>query len=443
MSDSNGLQSRRVALKALISIEKERSYANLALPNFLKESNLSVADKALVTEIVYGSIRLRGTYDKIINSVSNRPVEGLDLEVREVLRMGAHQLLNMRVASHAAVDTAVTLTKQEINQSSSGFVNAILRKVSKFDLDQWITNLGFTDKLDQLTIQHSHPRWILESYLARLGDMSRVEEECIANNRNPKVCVIGWPNAATQVELLESNPDFSPAPWVDSGVEISGDPGEIPAIKGLRASVQDQGSFLVSKAFVDIPLDEDDYWLDLCAGPGGKSALLDRWAKERNIGFVANEISAHRAKLVQRSTDRIVLSDGLKLAFKEESFSRVLVDAPCSGLGALRRRPDARWRKKSSEIKELVSIQNGLLENASTLIKVGGLLGFVTCSPHPAETIENVEKFLEKHLEFKSIPVAQYFPKEMNLENSNSVQLWPSLHGTDGMFLAVFQRVTK
>ena len=279
MSDSNGLQSRRVALKALISIEQESSYANLSLPNFLRESDLSVADKALVTEIVYGSIRLRGTYDKIIDNVSNRPVETLDLEVREILRMGAHQLLNMRVASHAAVDTAVSLTKQEINQSSSGFVNAILRKVSKFDFDQWLTNLGFTDKLDQLSIQYSHPRWILESYLARLGDISRVEQECIANNKNPKVCVIGWPNQATQAELLESNKDFSPAPWVDSGVEISGDPGDIPAIQGLRASVQDQGSFLVSKAFIDIPLDEDDFWLDLCAGPGGKSALLDRWAK--------------------------------------------------------------------------------------------------------------------------------------------------------------------
>ena len=190
MSESNGLQSRRVALKALISIEKESSYANLALPSFLKDSNLSVADKALVTEIVYGSIRLRGTYDKIIDSVSNRPVDTLDLEVREILRMGAHQLLNMRVASHAAVDTAVTLTKQEINQSSSGFVNAILRKVSKFDFEQWITNLGFTDKLDHLSIQYAHPRWILESYLTRLGDMNRVEQECIANNKNPKVRVI-------------------------------------------------------------------------------------------------------------------------------------------------------------------------------------------------------------------------------------------------------------
>ena len=159
MSDANGLDSRRVALKALISIEKEHSYANLALPHFLKESDLSVADKSLVTELVYGSIRMRGTYDRIIDSVSNRPVQDLDLEVREVLRMGAHQLLNMRVASHAAVDTAVTLTKQEINQSSSGFVNAILRKISKFDFDQWITNLGFTDKLDQLAIQYSHPRW--------------------------------------------------------------------------------------------------------------------------------------------------------------------------------------------------------------------------------------------------------------------------------------------
>jgi 16S rRNA (cytosine967-C5)-methyltransferase len=230
---------------------------------------------------------------------------------------------------------------------------------------------------------------------------------------------------------------------VDSGVEISGDPAEIQAIKGLLASVQDQGSFLVSKAFVDIQLDEDEFWLDLCAGPGGKSALLDRWAKERNIGFVANEISSHRAKLMHRSTDQIVMSDGLVPAFKEASFTRILVDAPCSGLGALRRRPDARWRKKSTEINELVSIQNGLLDKASALIKIGGLLGYVTCSPHPAETIENVEKFLAKHLEFKSIPVAKYFPIDMNLLDSDSVQLWPGLHGTDGMFLAVFQRIAK
>jgi len=443
MSDPNGLQSRRVALKALISIEKERSYANLALPNFLKESNLSVADKALVTEIVYGSIRLRGTYDKIIDSVSNRPVESLDLEVREILRMGAHQLLNMRVASHAAVDTAVTLTKQEINQSSSGFVNAILRNVSKFDFDQWITNLGFTDKLDQLSIQYSHPRWILESYLKRLGDISRVEQECIANNKNPKVCVIAWPNQTTQAELLDGNEGFTPAPWVNSGVEITGDPADIPAIRNLRASVQDQGSFLVTKAFIEIPIEDDEFWLDLCAGPGGKSALLDRWATEREINFVSNEISPHRAKLMQRSTNKIVISDGLLPAFKQESFTRILIDAPCSGLGALRRRPDARWRKQESEINELVKIQNGLLDNATKLIKVGGILGYVTCSPHPAETVENVEIFLNRHSEFIQVPMVDYFPAEMHLPNTPNVQLWPGLNGTDGMFLAVFQRVAK
>lgn len=443
MSESTGIQSRRVALKALISIEKERSYANLALPIFLKDSNLSVSDKALVTEIVYGSIRLRGTYDRIIDSVSNRPVQTLDLEVREVLRMGAHQLLNMRVASHAAVDTAVTLTKQEINQSSSGFVNAILRKISKFEFDQWVANLGFTDKLDQLSIQYSHPRWILESYLKNLGDITRVEQECVANNRNPKVCVIGWPNEATQIELLGTNEEFSPAPWVRSGVEITGDPGDIPAIKGLRASVQDQGSFLVTKAFVDIPIPGDEFWLDLCAGPGGKSALLDRWATDRKIGFLANEISPHRAKLMQRSTQKIVISDGLLSSFKKDSFTRVLVDAPCSGLGALRRRPDARWRKKESEIQDLVVTQSGLLDNASKLIKIGGILGYVTCSPHPDETLENVKGFLLNHQDFIPIPIAQFFPNEMNLPDTLSVQLWPGLHGTDGMFLAVFQRVAK
>ncbi len=443
MSDSNGIQSRRIALKALISIEKERSYANLALPVFLKESNLSVGDKALVTEIVYGSIRLRGTYDRIIDSVSNRPVQSLDLEVREVLRMGAHQLLNMRVASHAAVDTAVTLTKQEINQSSSGFVNAILRKISKFNFEQWITNLGFTDKLDQLSIQYSHPRWILESYLKLLGDISRVEQECIANNKNPKVCVVAWPNQSTQAELLESNEAFTPAPWVGSAVEITGDPADIPAIRNLRASVQDQGSFLVAKAFIEIPIENDEFWLDLCAGPGGKSALLDRWATERKINFVSNEISPHRAKLMQRSTNKIVISDGLLPAFKQESFTRVLIDAPCSGLGALRRRPDARWRKQENEISELVKIQNGLLDRATQLIKVGGILGYVTCSPHPAETVENVEKFLINHTNFIQVPAAKYFPDEMDLPDNANIQLWPGLHGTDGMFLAVFQRVAK
>jgi 16S rRNA (cytosine967-C5)-methyltransferase len=158
---------------------------------------------------------------------------------------------------------------------------------------------------------------------------------------------------------------------------------------------------------------------------------------------VANEISPHRAKLMQRSTDSIILSDGLTPAFKEESFTRILVDAPCSGLGALRRRPDARWRKNQNEIFDLVKIQIGLLEKASKLIKIGGILGYVTCSPHSSETIANADKFLAEHPNFTAIPAAQHFPIEMNLQESNSVQLWPGLHGTDGMFLAVFQRVSK
>jgi len=181
----------------------------------------------------------------------------------------------------------------------------------------------------------------------------------------------------------------------------------------------------------------------MCAGPGGKSALLDRWAGERNINFIANEIAPHRAKLVQRSTNKIVISDGLDSAFKESSFTRILIDAPCSGLGALRRRPDARWRKKDIEIQGLIEIQKGLLVSAAKLIKVGGVLGYVTCSPHPAETIENVKWFLEGNQDFIQIPVGEFFPTEMNLPDSPNVQLWPGLHGTDGMFLAVFQRVAK
>lgn len=443
MSEKNGLHSRKVALKALIAIEKEKSYANLSLPSFLLASNLSIPDKAFVTELVYGSIRMRGTYDRIIDQVSSRAVNDLDVEVLEILRMGTHQLLSMRVADHAAVDTAVRLTKEEINQSSSGFVNAILRKISKSDLEQWLSLIGFTDKLDQLSIRYSHPRWILESYLQRLGDISLVEQECIANNNNPKVCLVSWPGEASVAELLKSNESFSMAKWVDCAVEITGDPAQLLPIKNGQAGVQDQGSYLVTKAFVEVPVQDDLFWLDLCAGPGGKSALLDRWATQKGIGFIANEISPHRAKLMKRATQKIVIGDGLNPSFKSESFSRILIDAPCSGLGALRRRPDARWRKNISQLAELVQIQRGLLTQGANLLSVGGVLGYVTCSPHPIETVENVSWFLNHFKNFEQISAVEYFPSQMNLPDTPSVQLWPGLHQSDGMFLSLFKRQSR
>lgn len=429
--------ARRAALDVLVAVRSDDAYANLVLPHVLDKYGLSGRDAGFVTELASGTLRQQGTYDAILAACIDRPLARVQAKVLDVLRLGAHQLLSMRVPTFAAIDATVELAKQSTN--ASGLVNAVLRKVATRDLDGWLGTLDIVDPLDRAAVVHSHPRWVVAALQEALGGVGAAEELdalLAADNVAPQVTLVARPGHSEVAELPGERTRFSPY-----GVVLdAGSPAAIDAVREKRAGVQDEGSQLVALALADAPLDgRDELWLDLCAGPGGKAALLDALADVRGAALVANERQVHRAGLVaSHGVRRVVAGDGAVPPFAPGTFDRILVDAPCSGLGALRRRPEARWRKTAGDIAELAPLQQRLAASALDLVRPGGLVVYATCSPVLAETRAVVDQVLAE-------TGAELVPLESAVPDSagpipGTVQLWPHRHGTDAMFIAVLRR---
>ena len=441
----SGFSSRNLALQILNQIAERSAYANLVLPTELKKQNLEPRDNAFVTELVYGSLRQRVLYDAIIERASGRKITKIDLTPLNILRLTAHQLISLDTPPHAAVDSAVRLVVRNKNGSASGFVNAVSRRISERSREEWLELLtSEKDDLDRLALTYSHPRWIVEEYFKRLGNLDEVERELTANNLNPRVTAVIYPGTDWSPSTLEGSHECE---YTKNARYIEGNPEHILEIRSGAGGIQDQGSYLVAQALfrassmrTQEPSSKAGLWLDLCAGPGGKAALLSRWAKERGRRFLALEISEHRSQLMARMTESIVVADSVNPPVPIGSSELILLDAPCTGLGALRRRPDARHSKKRSDIPELVALQRVLFESATKLLAPSGVLGYVTCSPVSEETSSNTRWFLENHPELQLIDARPFFPPGMDLAESHDVQLWPGKHQTDAMYLAIFQK---
>ncbi|TDD30143.1 rRNA cytosine-C5-methyltransferase [Kribbella turkmenica] len=442
---------RRVAYQVIRQVTAEGGYANLALNKALREQRLGGRDAAFCTELVHGTLRWQGTYDAFLARSVSRPLADLDPELLDLLRLGTHQLLRMRVDSYAAVSEMVTLTRAEIGQKRTGLVNAVLRKISQRTLDQWITAVAPTveeDRLGRLAIAKAHPRWVIEAFADALGDRGTGLERLLdADNEPPRVTLVARPGAADVDELIEAG--ASRAKWSPYAAVLQGggDPGRIDAVATGRAGVQDEGSQLVAAALAAARVDGDDAdWLDLCAGPGGKSALLAALVQQRAGRLTAVEPLEHRADLVRANLraipgDHLVLvGDGTEPTWPAGSFDRVLADVPCTGLGALRRRPEARWRRTPDDVVELRPLQEDLLDSAITSVRPGGVVAYVTCSPHPDETRAVVDAVLGKRDDAHLEDARELFPGVPDLGDGPDVQLWPHLHGTDAMYLALVRR---
>ena len=457
--------ARRVAFEVLQDVDERGSYANLALPSRIREAGLDSRDAGLATELAAGALRLRGRYDRIIELAAGREIERIDPSTRNVLRLGAHQLLGMRTAAHAAVNESVELQRRVGNRAAAGFVNGVLRSIGRASGAEWDTRIAETAQHadDALAAQTSHPAWVIRALRDALRSEGREDEVdalLAADNVAPRVSLALLPGGGVSAEEAGARAEASgatvsgPSPL---GLEVSGDPARaIAAIdaEAGRVRVQDQGSQLAALALTRArPVRAGERWLDLCAGPGGKSALLGAEALAAGAFVRANEVSAHRAELVRSSVAgvaeavEVVSHDGRSdAAFADGPFDRILVDAPCSGLGALRRRPEARWRKQPADLPELTQLQAELLGAAADHLAPGGLLAYVTCSPHVAETRVTVERLLRARpelVERDARAVVQGAAREvLDLPGAAlSVQLWPHRHGTDAMFISLFERV--
>ncbi len=449
--------ARRAAFEVLKAVRTKDAYTNLVLPHQLGKYRLTGRDAAFATELAAGTIRRQGTYDAVLAACTDRPLATTAAKVLDVLRLGCHQLLGMRVAPHAAISTSVDLVRSEVGPGPSGFVNAVLRKVSAHDLDTWLIRID----ADRAT-RYSHPQWIVDALaeaLTEAGGEDEIDALLAADNAPPAVTLVARPGRSTPDELRGEPTPYSPYGVTSAG----GDPGAVPAVAEGRAGVQDEGSQLVALALAAAPVDGDDArWLDLCAGPGGKAALLAALAADRGALVVANEPQSHRADLVRRAlgldsarptrvagVEGVTVADGTRPPWDPGSFDRVLVDAPCTGLGALRRRPEARWRRQPDDLRSLVPLQQALLAAALDLVRPGGVVLYATCSPVLAETRDVVGSLLVKRDDVTLADVGALLTSAAGLRADvpdcpgplqGTVQLWPHRHGTDAMFLALLHR---
>lgn len=439
--------ARVAALEVLRAVRVEDGYTNLVLPAVLAQHGLSGRDAAFVTELAAGTVRRQATYDAVLAACIDRPLRKVESAVLDALRLGTHQLLAMRVPAHAAISTTVDLVRAQVSHGAGGFANAVLRKVSARDLDAWLADVApdaASDPHGHLAVAESHPRWVVDALAEAVGE-DEVAALLAADNVPPRVTLVARPGRATRDEL-----PGAPTPYSPFGVTLDGgDPAGVPAVAQGRAGVQDEGSQLVALALAAAPVEgRDERWLDLCAGPGGKAALLAALAAERGAALTGVELHYHRARLVARAAAAgpglagVVQADATRAPFADASADRILLDAPCTGLGALRRRPEARWRRTPDDLVALVALQRALLAEAVRVLRPGGALLYATCSPVLAETAEVVSAALAGTPGLRLDDVAAHLPAVPDAAGPlpGTVQLWPHRHGTDAMFLALLRR---
>lgn len=456
---------RLVALQTLRAVQEQDAYANLVLPVLLRKAGLHGRDAGFATELAYGALRGRGSYDAVITACLDRPLDRVDPELVDVLRLGAHQLFAMRVPAHAAVGETVELARRTSGPAGSRFANAVLRRMASRPFEDWLAEVApdpLTDPDGHLAVTASHPEWVVRALRDSLGaggrPLTELGDLLAADNDRPVPTLVALPGLTSAEELVTAG--AVAGRWSPLAATVTGAPGDLAAVADGRARVQDEGSQLVALALADAPVPDDrGRWLDLCAGPGGKAAVLGATLAQRveagllpaDAVLTALEVAEHRVALVRDAVHgverrhpgsvQVRQGDGRELGGDlPGAFDRVLVDAPCTGLGALRRRPEARWRRTPADLAALRPLQHALLGSALEAVRPGGVVAYVTCSPHPAETRLLVSDVLRRRDDVERLDARDLLPGVPDLGAGPDVQLWPHLHGTDAMYLALLRR---
>ena len=450
----------------LAAVENREAYANLLLPKLLAERAITGRDAALATELAYGTLRGLGTYDAVLAACSDRPLDKLDPPVLQVLRLGAHQLLATRVGDHAAVATSVDLAKAVAGPRVSGYVNAVLRRVSTRDLDAWLAIVApdpATDPDGYLAVRYSYPRWISR----RLPRRPRPTAADVRDSRPhwppaTSAPASRWPpSPAARTATRSCRQAPNPAAGPRSASPSGGDPS---ALIARVAAVQDEASQLAAHSagqrpgrpptVAEAPRRRPNAGWTCARDRAARPACFTAWPRTAGARLVAAELHPHRAALVGRwpapqvrlrpSAAAVLVADGPRPPWRDGGFDRVLVDVPCSGLGALRRRPEARWRKSESDLPALAELQRTLLRSALSACRPGAWSRYVTCSPFPAETRDVVTAVTGSMPDVEILDAPAILGRARPRSPARCfAQLWTHRHGTDAIFIALLRRTAR
>ena len=432
-----------VAIDLLSRVADSDSYINLLLPSFLTKANVPDSDRGLIQELSYGSLRWQLQYDSFIDHFTAGKV--LSPKLRITLRTGMHQLFRMRIPAHAAIHETVELVKT-FEKSASGLANAVLRNADRAGFDELLEACCDGKRIEEtLAIRYSHPTWVISALKSALeldGRKDDLEALLAANNETPTVNLAALPNTKA-AEYLKSE-GLKPGESAPTAFLAQGNPEAYLSVPGVR--VQDQGSQLVALALLAVA-DKSGRWLDMCSGPGGKAAMLQAGLAKDGGQLDCLEPIPNRADLVRGALNPN-LPGNVKVGFgqdaKKNFYDAVLLDAPCSGLGSVRRKPESRWRKTTEQLSGLTKLQNELLDSAANALKSGGYLLYSTCSPLVIETNTQVKQVLEQHPELELVNanevLNQISPQLKMGTTRKTAQLWTHLHATDAMFIAILRK---
>lgn len=449
--------ARDVALEVLVQVEKEHSYSNLQLNQALQGANLPRVDAGLATELVYGTIQRLNTIDGVLEQKVQRGLSKLKPWMRNLLRMTAYQLHYLdRIPAHAAINEAVTIAKRRGGQSMGGFANGVLRAIMR-EPNLWDTPAG-SDPVSRIVWEHSHPAWLVSNWIDAYGEADTAAM-CEANNRPPhgsvRVNALRTNREKLLADMQEEGLHALPSSLSKDGIVAEG-AGNLALSKWYRngeLSVQDESSMLVVEA---LRPEAGMRVLDCCAAPGGKTThIAERMGNTGEV--VANDVHAHKVALIADQAERLGLTSVATLNVDAStlgrelpagSFDAVLLDAPCTGFGVIRRKPDIKWAKRPEDVSSIASLQAELLDQAAQLVRPGGRLVYSTCTVERTENEDVVRRFLayaagegwELDDTWKAALPAEPLAAALKRSPEGMLQVLPHDAESDGFFIACLKK---
>lgn len=439
--------AREAALEALVEWEAKEAYLNLVLNRILSRHAFAAAERALLTELAYGVVQRLNTLDWALALYLKRPLEKLTPWIRNILRLGAYQLLFLeRIPVAAAVDEAVKLAHRYGHQGVAGLVNAVLRKLGAAkDKLPWSAPQG--DPEAYLSLHYSYPLWMVQRWVENMG-FAAAEAFCRAGNMVPPLTVrtntLRLSRLALKEKLALENVAVADCLYAPVGLKLklTARLTELAAFREGLFQVQGEASMLVAPLLHPQP---GEMVLDLCSAPGGKTLHMANLMQNKG-NIVATDLYPQRLKLVQDAAKRSGITivqterlDGRALPVdKTGAFQRVLLDAPCSGHGVIRRKPDLKWRRQPGDIAALALLQRQLLKEAFKALRPGGVLLYSACTIEPEETADVINLFLEGEPAARPALLAPLLPEELKKAEKvpGQIYLWPHKQDLDGFFIA-------